>query len=227
MYITREFFLSVMPETLWHGEDLPENINLVVDSRAVKPGDFFVALHGARQDGHDFIADAVARGAVGIIMHKHIAVPVHITTLMVRDTFAACIAVARAWRQQLTLPIVGITGSVGKTSTKALLGSIVAAAGKQVFVAQGNQNTVLGIAINIFKLSRVHECAIFEMGISKKGEMAAMADLLQPTMGIITTIGHSHMAGLGVVLILLQKSAKYSNFLAPHQSVSSMVINPN
>ncbi len=200
MYIQKSFFISVVPDAQWYGPDLPEHPNLVVDSRAVMPGDIFLALKGQHHDGHDFIQDALIRGARGIIAERipaGVVIDPAITLIIVKKVLDAVIAVAQAWRKQITIPVVGITGSVGKTSTKQLLGEIVKASGKHVLISQGNQNTALGITLNLWRLRKDDDVAIFEMGISKKGEMARMADIVRPTLGIITYIGHSHMLGLG------------------------------
>lgn len=200
MYIQKNFFISVVPDAQWNGPDLPENLNLVVDSRTIKQGDIFVALKGQHNDGHDFIQDALTRGARAIIVERlpsTVVVDSAITLIIVKNVLEAVIAVAQAWRQQVDIPVVGITGSVGKTSTKQLLGEMVKNSGKQVLISQGNQNTALGISLNLWRLRKDHDVAIFEMGISKKGEMARMADIVRPTLGVITYIGHSHMLGLG------------------------------
>lgn len=200
MYINKDFFMSVVPDAQWHGPDLTENSSLVVDSRAIKAGDIFAALKGHHNDGHDFIQQAIARGASAVIaerLQNDLAVEDSVTMVIVKDVLSAIISVAQAWRRQITIPVVGITGSVGKTSTKQLLGDIVKASGKKVLVSQGNQNTALGISLNLWLLRKDHEVAVFEMGISKKGEMARMADIVRPTIGVITYIGHSHMQDLG------------------------------
>lgn len=198
MHLKKDFFISVVPDAQWIGPDLPCDINLVVDSRLCSPGDYFVALKGEHHDGNDFVADALARGAQGLLVSSMPEeTPAGVTVIVVKDTLATIVAVAKAWRAQMFFPLVGITGSVGKTSTKQLLGEILKNAKKDVLVAQGNQNTVLGVSLNIWRLRKDHDCALFEMGISKKGEMQRMADIVRPTLGIITYIGHSHMEGLG------------------------------
>ncbi len=200
MYIQKIFFISVVPDAQWFGPDLPEKLNLVVDSRIIKQGDIFVALKGQHVDGHDFILDALARGAHAVIAERlpeSFVVDAQLTVIVVKNVLAAIVATAHAWRSQFDIPVVGITGSVGKTTTKQLLGEIIHASGKHVLISQGNQNTVLGISLNLWRLRKDHDIAIFEMGISKKGEMARMAELVRPTLGVITYIGHSHMLGLG------------------------------
>ncbi len=95
------------------------------------------------------------------------------------------------------MPIVAVTGSAGKTTTKEILGQIGRCAGKKFFVSHGNQNTLLGVSLNILRVSFEHEVAVFEVGVSERGEMKALADLLRPTVAVITNIGHQHMDGLG------------------------------
>lgn len=206
--------MSVLENARWLGPDFKQTPSLVVDSRYVQPGDIFVAIRGRSLDGHDFIADALTRGAAGIIVEKmdH-AVSDAVTVLCVDNALQALSTVAHAWRMQMKYPIVGITGSVGKTTTKELLGVIAQHAGKKALVSQGNQNTVLGLSMNMWRLRQDYDAAFFELGISKKGEMERMAALLQPTYGVITTIGHSHMLGLGNCAdIALEKRALFTYF---------------
>lgn len=217
MYLTKNFFISVIPQAQWQGPDFPEHMQLVVDSRLVTEAHpfFFVALKGALCDGHDFIQDALKRGARGIIASSmaETSVSPDITFVTVPNVLEALIGVAKAWRAQMNIPIVGITGSVGKTTTKLLLGEILKDAHKRALIAQGNQNTALGISLNIWQLRKDHEVALFEMGISRKDEMKLLADIVRPTLAIITYIGHSHNAGLGSSYdIAAEKRAIFSYF---------------
>ena len=120
-----------------------------------------------------------------------------LSIILVPDTRDALIALATAWRAQFSVPVIGITGSIGKTSTKEMLANILRLQGMNILVSQGNQNTALGLSMNILQMNAEHEVAIFEMGVSKRGEMGRMAALVKPTTAIITAIGHSHMEGLG------------------------------
>ncbi|MEW6499717.1 MAG: UDP-N-acetylmuramoyl-tripeptide--D-alanyl-D-alanine ligase, partial [Cyanobacteriota bacterium] len=104
---------------------------------------------------------------------------------------------AAAWRATVSCPIVGITGSIGKTTTKELLGAMVRGCGKKCVVSEGNFNTLLGAAMTLLQLRADHDCAVVEMGVSRRGEMAQLADLIRPTIGVITTVAHQHMDGLG------------------------------
>jgi UDP-N-acetylmuramoyl-tripeptide--D-alanyl-D-alanine ligase len=219
MYLSKQFFMAIVPEAQWHGPDFPENFQLVVDSRTITaPNDLpqlFVALKGACHDGNSFVQDALTRGACGVITTNNIPkdIPAQSIYITVPDVLDAVVSVAKAWRARIPFPIVGITGSVGKTSTKQLLGDILKNAGKRVLIAQGNQNTALGISLNLWRLRQDHEVALFEMGISKKGEMARMADIVRPTLAMITYIGHSHSEGLGSCLdVAVEKRAIFSYF---------------
>ncbi len=183
-------------------------LSFCIDSRTIKQGDIFVPLIGNTHNGHRFIADALAKGAAGfffnraqksaLVEHKDVIEPSH-CIIEVPDTLQALFTIARAWRAQLSIPVVGITGSVGKTTTKELLVSVLKDAGKQVYGSFANQNTRLGVALNILAITQAHECAVIEMGISKRGEMEQLAELVKPSIGIITAIGHAHMEGLGSI----------------------------
>ncbi len=212
--------MTVLPDAQWVGPDFSEDMRLVVDSRLLKNNHqqekiFFLALRGSHHDGHDFIQSALHAGASGFITDRPVsfAYDPSITAIFVKDVLAALIAVAKAWRAQIAFPIIGITGSIGKTSTKELLGMILRRAGKNILLSHGNQNTVLGICLTLWRLKKNHDAAVFEMGISKRGEMQALADILRPTVGVITYIGHSHSQGLGPASdISIEKRAIFSYF---------------
>lgn len=204
MRLDQAFIRMHVQQAQFFGKEFPVNAQFVVDSRLVQQGDIFIALSGNRVDGHDFIGDALGRGAAGImISHQDClralseAQKQSITIIIVPDPKEALISLARAWRAQFSYPVVGITGSIGKTSTKEIITNILRCADKRFIAAHGNQNTLIGISLNILKMRAEHEVAVFEMGINKRGEMALMAELVRPTTAIITMIGHSHMEGLG------------------------------
>jgi len=179
-----------------------------VDSRQITAGDCFVALSGVNHDGHDFIADACARGAVAVMMARSRcdsfaevmrAYDAKCTWIMVDDPRTALIALAAAWRKQFTYPVIGITGSMGKTTTKEMLSRIFTVQGSLHIASRGNQNTILGAALTLLRMRAEHAYAIVEMGISARGEMEQLAMLVQPDTAVITAIGHSHMEGLGSI----------------------------
>lgn len=206
MVLDGRFFKTVVPEVVFVGAAEPTFADVVIDSRRVSEGSTFVALKGAAVDGHEFVAQAVAEGASSLIIAAHrrscldVFTPKQLAKLsiaLVDDPEKALYRLASAWRQQFSYPIVGVTGSLGKTSAKEMIAAMVRHAGKECVVSEGNYNTLLGISMTLLKMRPEHHCAVIEMGISCGGEMAKLADLARPTMGVITTIAHQHMDGLG------------------------------
>ena len=131
----------------------------------------------------------------------------------VPDTLQALFQLAAAWRAQFTCPIVAITGSAGKTSTKEMLANILALNEDAFLASYGNQNTKIGVSLNILKMRSGHKAAIFEVGINKRGEMAELAKLIKPTTALITNVGHCHMEGLGSINdIALEKRDLFKYF---------------
>ncbi len=206
MRFDERFIKSSVPDVLFLHGSVSQNPSFTIDSRAVKAGDIFVAIIGARNDGHEFIAEAVGNGAAGLMIHADRqkcldaidSKKLHtLSIILVSDAVKALCALACAWRSQFSYPVVGITGSLGKTSTKETVAAILAHAKKPYIASYGNQNTRIGAAINILKMRDTHEVAIFEMGINKRGEMAQLAEMIRPTIAVITMVGHCHMEGLG------------------------------
>ncbi len=186
---------------------LPQQPLFVVDSRSVQKDTIFVALQGEHCDGHSFIIDALHKGAAGALIaadkkkvwYEQIQKEgfAHKLLIIVPDPLHALIAMATAWRKQFHCPVIGITGSMGKTSTKEAIAALLKGAGKSFIASIGNQNTQIGAAINVLRMRSNHEVAVFEMGVNRRGEMAAIAQIVRPTIGIITSVGHAHMEGLG------------------------------
>lgn len=208
MFFDREFFLQALPETHFLSEHFPIEPEFYTDSRAVVPGSIFCALRGAHVDGHDYIEEALQRGAAGIIaehqsrsLFDHLDIGLLANTLiaLVPDTIKALCELARAWRAKFRGTIVGITGSLGKTSTKELLGNIIDRAGIESCVSYGNQNTIIGMPLNVLKLREHHKVGVFELGISKPGELRRLVDVLRPDTAMITNIAHMHVEAFGTL----------------------------
>ena len=199
------------------------HVGVAIDSQLLEAGDVFVALAGRKVDGHSFIAQALERGAVAVMVnHCDWVTPEHRLLLenkliiQVADTYAALCTLARAWRARFTIPIIGITGSIGKTTTKEMLRVLLQEAGIPAHVSLKNQNTVLGLCMNMLKLHPDHQAAIFEVGVSLSQEMAERAELLQPTLGVITMVANAHAEGLGGIQgIAREKRALFRHF-GPH-----------
>jgi len=222
MSFNEHFLRRVVPKVSILMDTFPEDARFSIDSRNLQPGDLFVALKGEHVDGHNFIAEALNKGAVGLIISadrqdvlKKIE-PRQIKNklvLAVPDTFEFIYQIAAAWRTQFACPVLAITGSVGKTSTKQMIASIMNSHKKNCLAAQENQNTKIGVALNMLRMRKNHDCAIFEVGISQRGEMGEIANMLRPTIGLITYVGHCHMEGLGSVTdIAAEKRALFKYF---------------
>jgi UDP-N-acetylmuramoyl-tripeptide--D-alanyl-D-alanine ligase len=175
---------------------------IVHDSREVSEGDLFVALRGRRSDGHAFLADAFARGACGALISDLSAAPADARNLIaVGDTLGALQRLAAAWREALDATFVGITGSNGKTTTRALLAHLLAEADRphRVFNAPKNYNTEIGLPLALLAMPEAASIGLFELGADRPGDIAALADVLAPQVGLITSVGPSHLDGLGSV----------------------------
>lgn len=204
MRFDKSFIIKTLPDMSIAFGHFPDDATFSIDSRDIKSGDIFVALEGRDHDGHEFVGQALQSGASGAIIaesKKNILNAIKgletKVILLVKDPLEAFVKLAACWRSQFSYPVVAITGSVGKTSTKEFLSHIMSLAGKKYLVSHGNQNTKIGLALNMVRMRADHELAIFEVGISRRGEMAELAKLLRPTLPIITNIGHQHMDGLG------------------------------
>ena len=190
-----------------------------VDSRRCKKGDIFFALKGNQLNGHDFILDAIANGADVIVIdndHLHLKrslINTDIAVVVVPDTHQALLVLAKAWRQSFDLQVIGITGSVGKTTTKEMVVEILKNNQAKFVYSAGNLNTKIGAALTIFKIRKEHQYAIMELGINQRGEMANLVDMVNPTIAAITFIAHSHVSGLGSLSdIAIEKRTIFKNF---------------
>lgn len=175
------------------GDDAPFS-RVVTDTRALQPGDLFVALAGERFDAHDFLAEAAVKGAVGALVSRPVDAP--IAQLLVPDTLAALQRYAASWRRHFGGPVIGVTGSNGKTTTKQLLAAVFAARGP-VLYTEGNLNNHIGVPLTLCRLRREHRTAVIEMGANHAGEIAALARLARPGVGIVTQAGDAHLEGFG------------------------------
>jgi UDP-N-acetylmuramoyl-tripeptide--D-alanyl-D-alanine ligase len=165
-----------------------------IDSRRVRPGDVFVALKTGQRDGHDYVGDAFAAGASAAIVAR--AVTRDRPELRVADPAQALRDCARAHRARFAGPVVGLTGSCGKTSTKDLLHRLLGF--ESTLATEGNLNNTLGVPLTLLRLDPArHTRAVIEAGINQPGEMAVLAEMIAPTHGIVTMVGLAHAEALG------------------------------
>jgi UDP-N-acetylmuramoyl-tripeptide--D-alanyl-D-alanine ligase len=164
------------------------------DTRTIKQGALFVALAGPSFDGHDFVMTAAQNGAAAALVSRPL--PVDLPQVVVGDPLGALSEFARAWRRQFKIPVVGVTGSNGKTTTKELIGSILSQLGPTL-VTRGNLNNHIGVPLTLLELTKEHRYAVIEMGANHIGEIAHLASLAEPTVGIVTNAGAAHLEGFG------------------------------
>ena len=162
------------------------------DSREVQPGGVFFALRGAEMDGHRFVADAVARGAAAVIVERKQDIPPGVVEVVVPDTWAALNALASHALRRVQPLVVAVTGSNGKTSTKEMVAAILSQH-FNVLRTQGNLNTDTGVPLTILSLEPHHSALVLEMGLQHPGDIARLAALAKPVIGIVTNIGVVHM----------------------------------
>lgn len=172
--------------------------HISTDTRSLKPGDVYLALKGENFDGNDFLTEAIDKGATGIISSRPPAkndLRKLSFAVVVADTLSALQQIAALHRQKFTLPVVAITGSNGKTTTKEMTGIIIGSKYKTLVTA-GNFNNQIGLPLTILKLNKKHQAAVLEFGTSKIGEIATLTKIAQPKIGVITCVGHTHLAEL-------------------------------
>jgi len=165
------------------------------DSRKLTPGDLFIAIKGDRFDGHNFIDEVIKKGAKAIIVSRDIKPDLPVTTLKVNDTLIALGKIAVYYRQKFKIPLVAITGSNGKTTTKEMLAHLLS----QKFTtlkSQGSFNNAIGLPLTLLELNNTIQSAVVEVGMNQVGEIKYLAQLAKPTIAIITNIGDSHIGYL-------------------------------
>lgn len=182
--------------TLLSGRDNTVFGGISTDSRNIKKGDLFVPLKGEKFDGHDYIKEALAKGAFGAVVERDFKADGEKVIIKVDDTLKALRLIAAFYRSKFNIPFIGITGSVGKTSTKEMVWSVL---GKKfnVLKNQGNFNNEIGVPLTIFGLESFHEAAVVEMGMNNLGEISRLTSIVKPDVAIITNIGVSHIENLG------------------------------
>ena len=192
-----------------------DSLCVSTDTRHLPAGCVFFALHGERFDGNKFAKQALESGAsLAVIDNPEYALPEG--TLLVPNTLLALQDLARAWRRELGLPIIGITGTNGKTTTKELLATILSAK-YNLHYTQGNLNNQIGVPLTLLQITRAHEMAIVEMGASHPGDIKELVDIAEPNYGLITNVGRAHLEGFGSFEGVQQTKKELYDYLREHQ----------
>lgn len=192
-----------------------DSLCVSTDTRHLPAGCVFFALHGERFDGNKFAKQALESGAsLAVIDNPEYALPDG--TLLVPNTLLALQDLARAWRRELALPIIGITGTNGKTTTKELLATVLSTK-YNLHYTQGNLNNQIGVPLTLLQITRAHELAIVEMGASHPGDIKELVDIAEPNCGLITNVGRAHLEGFGSFEGVQQTKKELYDYLREHQ----------
>jgi UDP-N-acetylmuramoyl-tripeptide--D-alanyl-D-alanine ligase len=220
--------------------------NVVIDSRQALRDDLFVALPGEHTDGHDYVSHALGRGALAALVHHDrlsrlegvtagwldarapIEAPSEgwITPLLIRvdDTLAALQRLSAFWRSRFTLPVIGVTGSVGKTTTKEVVAHMLSAR-YDVLKSEGNYNNEIGVPLTLLRLRPNHQCAVIEMGMHALGEIAAYCQWAKPRIGVVTIVAPVHLSRLGSIENIAKAKSELPAALPPEEEGGVAILN--
>mgnify|MGYP004659911215 FL=1 len=190
---------------------------VVIDSRAVRPGDVFVAYKGEKTDGHNYISTALDKGAVCCLAER-VPEGEGRGIIVVDDVQSALEAIMRAYRENINIPVVGITGSVGKTTAKEMIWAVLSRH-MNTLKTEGNLNNQIGVPMTLSRITPAHEAAVVEMGISGFGEMSVLAAMARPTVAVFTVIGHAHLEFLHDLDGVFKAKTEMIDFMPPDGTV--------
>ena len=209
-----------------------ENVSFLgasTDSRKTAAGELFFALRGEHFDGHEFVAAAKTRGALAAVVDRAGAGKLReagLPLIVVADTRLALGALAAAWRSRFTLPVIAVTGSNGKTTSKEMVAAVLSAAFGEAYDAvlatQGNLNNEIGLPLTLLRLDATHRAAVIEMGMNHPGEIAYLAGIARPTVALLTNVQRAHLAGMGSLeSIAAEKGSLFAGLAADGVGVFS------
>ena len=181
------------------------------DSRKIVPGALFVPIKGEKTDAHDFITATFAAGAAATLTQEHKKMSDTHSWIKVQSTERALQQIAAAYRKKFRIPFVGVTGSVGKTTTKEMI-ALALSAGLNVMKTEGNYNSQVGLPLTMFRLASEHQVAVIEMGMSNFGEMSRLAEIAAPDFAVMTNIGISHIQQLKTQQNILAEKLHITDF---------------
>jgi UDP-N-acetylmuramoyl-tripeptide--D-alanyl-D-alanine ligase len=188
------------------------------DSRTVGKGQLFWALKGETFDGHDFVKEAIKKGAAAVVVNKDwtsdLPANTRASLIGVSDTLKALGDLARQWRRLFKAPVAAITGSSGKTTTKEMTSAILALEGATL-KNEGNFNNLIGLPLSLFLLEKSHRFAVLEMGMNRPGEIARLTEISDPDIGLITNVGQVHLEGVGSIEGVARAKIELLDKMAP------------
>lgn len=200
----------------YRGQEAQKKIcvsDIITDSRKVSPGCLFIPIKGIRADGHDFIGQVISQGAAAVLSEKNLG-QTDFPYIQVQSSLQAIQDIGEYYLQQLGIPVVGIAGSVGKTSTKEMTAAVLGQK-YRVLKTEGNYNNELGLPLTIFRLREEDQMAVLEMGISDFGEMHRLARIARPDTCILTNIGWCHLENLKDRDGILRAKSEIFDYLKP------------
>lgn len=211
-------------------EEKHQFAHVVTDSRRILPGALFFALVGERFDGHAFVRQAAERGAAGVVvstaMRDADLAEFPATVIRVPDTLQAYQALARSHRERFAIPVIAVTGSNGKTTTKDLTAAVLS--GKlRALKTEANYNNEIGLPLTLLRLERSHEAAVVEMGMRGLGQIRALAEIALPTIGIVTNVSETHIELLGSVEHIAEAKGELVEALGADGTVILNADNPH
>lgn len=192
-----------------------------IDSRTIKRGELFIALRGVRFDGHQFVSEAMERGAEGAIFEGEPLGteapfdPMEKPIIAVEDTLRALGDIAHCWREKHSIPLVAVVGSNGKTTTKEIIATLLEGSFR-VLKTLGNRNNLVGLPLTLLDLSPEHTIAVVEMGMNVRGEIERMTEIANPDVGLITNISEAHLEGLGTFEELVKAKGELWDTMRPN-----------
>jgi UDP-N-acetylmuramoyl-tripeptide--D-alanyl-D-alanine ligase len=208
------FLVSACGGELAGGSPDGEVKRVCTDSRQVGPGDAFFALAGERFDGHEFVAEAVARGAVAVVVNRSRVslAPAGCAVVAVEDTRRALGQLAARYRESFKIPTVAVGGSNGKTSTKDLIAAVLRQR-LRVVSSEASFNNDIGVPLTLLRLESTHEAAVLEAGTNHPGELAPLVQMIRPTLGVITSLGREHLEFFGDLAGVVQEEGMLAELL--------------
>ena len=204
----------------YHGDESlldREDAGVTIDSRKVEKDFLFVAINGERFNAHQFIPDTIEKGALCVVSHEDLG-DTDYPYILVEATGQALLDIAKLYRDSFDVKVVGITGSVGKTSTKEMIASVLAQK-YNVHKTQGNFNNECGLPLTIFEMNEEHQVSVLEMGINHFGEMRKLSTVASPDICVITNIGVAHLEFLKTREGIMQEKTQMFQDMKPGGSV--------